>query len=338
LNDRLQATSWWPNYVESVKSEGAIDGQVYAPSNGVNTNALIFDKTVFAKAGLPADWKPKTWNDVLDAARAIKKSDPNVWPLWVLGGTAAGTSGAVLGPANFISGSVDPVIHDTKNDTWVVDSKGIREALGFYKTASSEGLLAPASQLLNSNGPGIVGGFFPKHQIGIALGGNYVPLIWDKDICSPCWPEGATQTGVAPFPTSGGQAPGIATTMSGWNLAIAKSTKNPDMAFKLLDSMLQKQRLLEVVNYGGFVPPIAAYNTEEYYVDLWPATQTFFANLVPVGQTPPSVSEYKVWAYALGQATETLILKPETSLDDVMASMKEYIEGQIGADKIEIHQ
>jgi ABC-type glycerol-3-phosphate transport system substrate-binding protein len=56
--------------------------------------------------------------------------------------------------------------------------------------------------------------------------------------------------------------------MSGWSLTVAKSTKNPDMDFKLLDSMLQEQRLLEVVNNGGFVPPITAYNIEKYYVGL----------------------------------------------------------------------
>lgn len=338
LDDYLAKTTWWPQYVDAVKQEATVDGKFYGASNGVNVSALVFDKQIFAKAGLPADWKPKNWSDILDAGRAIKKSDPKSWPIWLLTGTAQGTSGMVLGAANLLAGASDPNFYDAAKDKWVVDSKGIREVMTFYKTAATEGLFAPASQILNANGAGIVAALIAKHQIGISVAGNYVPQMWNKDICGPCWPDSANAIGVAAIPTSNGQAPGIATAFSGWSLAMAKSSKHPDIAFKLINSMMEKDSALTVGNYAGLVPAIPAYNKEKIYVDFAPATQTFFADLAPVGKFPPSNGDYKVWAFAFAQATQTIVLHPETSVDDAVAQMKSYVAGQIGDDKVETVQ
>ncbi len=34
---------------------------------------LYFNKKLFAQAGLPADWQPRSWPDIIAAARALKK-------------------------------------------------------------------------------------------------------------------------------------------------------------------------------------------------------------------------------------------------------------------------
>lgn len=335
LDDFVAKTSWWPQYVEPVKKEGSVDGKVYGISQGVNTNALLYDRTLFAKAGLPDDWKPKNWKDILDAGRAIKKASPDVWPLWFLTGTAQGTQGVVLGALNLVYGSSTPDFYNAKAGTWSVDTKGIREVIDFYRTASAEGLLAPPSQILNANGPGIVAPFLPQHKIGITLGGNYVPQIWNKVICSPCYPEGEKEIGIAPLPTSQGQAPGIATAFSGWDLTLSKASANPEAAWKVINFMMEKDNALEVGNYGGLVPPIPAYNTEKVYVDFAPAaTQKLFADLLPIAKSAPSNADYKIWSFALAQATETVVLKPETTVDQAIAGMKSYIENQLGSDKI----
>jgi hypothetical protein len=78
----------------------------------------------------------------------------------------------VLGSANLLVTSSSPQAFNATTGKWVADSKGLREVVNFYKTASAEGLLAPPSEILDPNGPGIVGPFLPKHQIGITFGGN----------------------------------------------------------------------------------------------------------------------------------------------------------------------
>ena len=59
------------------------------------------------KAGLPADWQPKTWDDILTAARTIKKKVPGVIPLNVYTGKAAGEAAAMQGFEMLLYGTGD---------------------------------------------------------------------------------------------------------------------------------------------------------------------------------------------------------------------------------------
>jgi multiple sugar transport system substrate-binding protein len=338
LDKYLASSDWWAQFVPAIQKEGAIDGKIYYISQGDNTNALLFDKTIFKKAGLPDDWRPKTWDDILAAARTIKKTDPNVWPIWLLTGTAQGSSGVVLGSANLLVTSSTPQAFNSATGKWIADSKGLREVVNFYKTASAEGLLAPPSEILDPNGPGIVGPFLPKHQIGITFGGNYVPQIWNTTDCGPCWAGGETEIGFAPIPTSHGQAPGIGSTLSSWGLVMNATSKTPEVTWKVLDFMMQKDNLLVVDNDGGLVPPIPAYNKEPVYVNFAPAFQTKFADLTKYSIGFPSAAEFKVWGFALAQATETVVLHPNTSVDDAMKGMKSYLSNQLDDDQIEVQK
>ena len=336
LDDRLQATSWWKQFPAAIKAEATVDGKVYGVSQGVNTSALLYDKTIFKKAGLPDAWQPKTWGEILDAARAIKKASPDTWPIWLITGTAGGTEGVVLGGANMLAASSDPSFFDEKTGKWAVDSKGIRETLDFYRQAALEGLLAPASQLLNADAPGNISPALQKHQIGIAVAGNYVPLNFNKTICSPCWDEAGKDLGYANLPTSKGQSPGFSTAFGGWDLAMSKKSAHADLAFQLIDFAQQKDMMLLVDNWGGLNPPVPAYNTEKEFVDFAPEFNERFAKLVPVGQSAPANADYKVWAYAFLQATEALVLKPkETSVDDAVKMMTNYVSTQLDLNKAE---
>jgi multiple sugar transport system substrate-binding protein len=336
LDSKLKATDWWPKFVPAGQQEGQIDGKTYYVSMGDNNNALLFDKTIFAKAGLPADWQPKTWDDILSAARAIKKADPSVWPLWLLTGTAQGSEGVIFGAANLLVTSDTPVAFDTGSGKWVAESKGLREVINFYRTAASEGLLAPPSEILDPNGPGILGPFLPKHKVGIAFAGNYVPTVFNKTICGPCWADAQQQLGIAPIPTSSGQAPGVGTTMSGWGLVLNAHSKDPDDAWKVLNLMMSKDLLLQQDLVGGLVPPILEYNKEPVYANFAPGFQTPFAELAAHSTTFPSNADFKVWAFALAQATETVVLHPNTSVELAAKGMKSYISNQLDDSEVEV--
>ena len=198
----------WKGMPDSVKAETMLDGKIYAISHGENAVALLYDKILFQKAGISMPWQPKTWNDVLDAARKVKAANASVWPLWLGTGTAQGSAGAIYGPSNFLLGSSDPTVYDSKQSKWVVDSKGLREVIDIYRTASAEGLLAPASQILNANELATPPTEIPKHNIGITLAGNWFGLQWRKEISAPYYPGAAKEIGYAPLPTINGLAPG----------------------------------------------------------------------------------------------------------------------------------
>jgi multiple sugar transport system substrate-binding protein len=202
--------------------------------------------------------------------------------------------------------------------------------------AASEGLLAPPSEILDPNGPGVLGPFLPKHKIGIAFAGNYVPTVFNKTICSPCWADASQQLGFAPIPTSAGQAPGVGSTLSGWGLVMNANSKDKGDAWKVFNLMMSKDLLLKQDNVGGLVPPISTYNADPIYADWAPGFQTPFADLASHSTSFPSSSDFKVWAFALAQATETMVLHPDTPVETAVKGMKSYISNQLDDSEVEV--
>ncbi|MEX4004448.1 ABC transporter substrate-binding protein [Paraburkholderia sp. EG285A] len=338
LDDKVATSGWWPRMATPVKGEGTVDGKVYAASEGVNTSALYYDIDNFKKAGIPTPWKPRNWDDVIAAAEKIKANVPNVSPLLIATGTAGGSQGLMLGALNLVAASSDPTIYDESTGKWVVDSKGLRETLGFYQRAAKEGLFAPASQMMNANMTGDMASSLAKRNLGILLGGNYVPGIFTKGICNPCWQDAAQHIGVTPIPTAMGQAPGLGTAFGGWSLVISKNSKHPELAWKLLDFMQRKDNLLQELYVNGLVPPIPEYMNEPAYANVAPPYQGEFAKLLPMAKKVPVQASYPIWAYAFNQATESIALNPSTSVDAVLKKMETYIAAQVGPDKVTSRQ
>jgi multiple sugar transport system substrate-binding protein len=116
------------------------------------------------------------------------------------------------------------------------------------------------------------------------------------------------------------------------------TSKAPDVTWKVLDFMMKKDNLLVVDNDSGLVPPIPAYNKEPVYVNFAPAFQTKFADLTSYSAGFQSAAEFKVWGFALAQATETVVLHTNTSVDDAVKGMKSYLENQLDANQIEVQK
>src|SRR5207247_3362923 len=62
------------DYLPPVLKEFTVDGQLWPMPFNVSNPVLYYDKNDFKKAGLDPNKPPKTFGDVLAAARAIKKS------------------------------------------------------------------------------------------------------------------------------------------------------------------------------------------------------------------------------------------------------------------------
>lgn len=334
ISQQVANDASWKGMPDSVKSETTVDGKVYAISHGENEFGLLYDKALFQKAGIAMPWQPKTWADVLGAARKIKASNKDAWPLWAQTGTAQGASGAAYGPNNLLVGSSDPTIYDAKEGKWVVDSKGIREVVDFYRTASAEGLLAPASQLLNASAISTPPDSLPKHQIGVTLAGNWFSIQWIKAISAPYYPDGFKEIGFAPFPTNEGQAPTAASTLSGWGLSIYANSQKKDLAWKFIQTMQERDSLLDAA-LNGWTPPVTAVANSPEWTGQDPF-QEGFQKLLPLSTGIPLKSGYNTWAMGLLTATESVVLDPKVTVDEAVQKMTDYVSNQAGSDIIEV--
>lgn len=327
----------WQGMPANIKYETTVDGKVYGISHGENEMGLLYDKALFAKAGIAVPWTPKTWTDVLEAARKIKATSPSAWPLWLPTGTAQGASGAWNGPNSVLFGSSDPTIYNAAAKKWVVDSKGLRETVGIYRTAAAEGLLAPSSQLLNANAIATPPTEIPKHRIGITLAGNWFTLQWTKPVSSPFYGTAFSDIGVAPVPTVGGQSPGVASSLGGWDMAIYSGSKQKELAWKFIQVGQQKKNMLMGALNNGWTPPVSSYANSSEWLNVDPF-QKSFQNWLPHATPIPVVAGYNTWAMGLVTATEAVVLNPKLSVDDAMKKMVTYVTNQTGPDEVEVRK
>lgn len=336
LDDYLETDSgeWWNTFPENVKNETKFDGKYYGVNQGQNTTGFWYNKEIFKRAGIPLPWQPKTWDDVLATARQIKGAVPDVSPVWLSGGTAAGTIGIQYNAGNMLAGSSDPTIREEESGKWVVDSAGLRETFQFYKDLGMNGLAAPQAQLLDPNAVVNLPSTLKEQNIAIAVGGNWYGESWAKATCGPCWEEAGQIMGAAPIPTIRGQEPGIASVLGGWEFAVSSSSPNADLAWEFIKIAQEKEHMIFAANHGGWIPPSTTAAADPAYVDFAPPFQSIFAELLPESVPQPQEADFQVWGAGFNQATTLLIQDPAASVDEAITVMKDYITGQLGPDQV----
>ena len=100
------------------------DGHVYMIPIQSSAIPLYYRKDLFAQAGLPAEWQPNSWQEILDAAEQIKASLPGVTPLLFIGGKEAGAQ-VTFNPERAVGGQAnDWSIKAFQNGTGAINLYG----------------------------------------------------------------------------------------------------------------------------------------------------------------------------------------------------------------------
>jgi multiple sugar transport system substrate-binding protein len=324
LDSYLPSTSWWSKFPAVVQSEGQFKGHTYAVDQGENDSALLYNKQMFQKAGLPVPWKPTSWNDIVTTAQKLKSALPGVIPLWLNAGSGSGANGLLQGVNNFIVGSSTPKIQD--GTKWVVDSPGIRASLGFMKSVYSQGLGASETALFSPNAVTTPLTLFAQGKLAMAVGSNYFTGNWTKFIGAPYWAQAAKTMAVTPIPTQSGG--GIASTLGGWDYAISAHSGNPDAAFKLINVMENQQNSIDAANWAGWVTPNKDYWTAPAFTTFAPY-QSLFAQILAHATLTPSSSDYSIWVQGMGNATGQLVQNPSTSVGTAVNTLSSYVSNQL---------
>jgi multiple sugar transport system substrate-binding protein len=326
LDDYLAEWDEWDQFVDSAKEAGAgDDGKTYGVSMGTDTRGLWFNKEVLTGAGLPEDWAPTSWDELLDAARAIKESDPDVVPFNIYSGKPQGEAAVMQGFEMLLYGTGDTLYEDGK---WVLGSQGFVESLEFIETVFSEGLAPTPQQALDTNiGNTVQAEWLPEGKVGIALDGSWVAGNWLESGVAP-WPEWSEEMGTAAMPTQDGQAPGAVSMSGGWTLAMGAGSENPDAAFEFISMALNRENSLwfDVANSQIAVRTDVAEDPE--YTKSNPTTE-FFTDLVDVTHFRPATSDYPKVSNEIMVAMEAVMTGQQTP-EEAAAAYDEAVAGIVG--------
>lgn len=306
LDGYLKKWKDWDRFEPAAKqAASAADGKTYGVPDGTDTRGLWYNKKLFKKAGLPQDWKPRTWDDVLKAARTLKKKVPKAVPLNVFAGKGAGEATAMQGFEMLLYGTGQDPLYDARSKKWVKGGKGFKDSLGFLDKVYGEKLGPPEEQVVSPNvSTDVVTQLLPEGKLAIALDGSWLSQNWIKTGGRP-WPEWQETMGLAPMPTQHGQAPGEVSMSGGWTWAVPQKSRNPELAWKMIRTMQTKENAVEWCVRGSQVAVREDVARDPRYLKSMPGIK-FFTERVKETHYRPALPVYPQVSTAITEATEAV--------------------------------
>lgn len=319
LDDHLSGWQDWNSFTPTAKGAAkALDGKTYGVPDGTDTRAIWFNKDILAKAGLPADWQPKNWNDLLTAARAVKAAVPGVIPLNIYAGKGLGEATSMQGFEMLLYGT-GSTLYDNQAQKWVVGSKGFTDALTFLQTVYNEKLGPTPQQVLDPNWNNTVSQqLIPAGKVAISVDGSWVSHNWLPGDAAP-WAQWNTAMGTAYMPTETGQEPGKVSMSGGWTWAIPKNSDNADKAWAFIQMVSDKEHHLKWDIANVQIPVRTDVASDPTYLAANP-TNKFFSSLVPITNYRPAYAVYPRISNEIQVATESVV----TGTSDVPTAANTY--------------
>ncbi|MET9250661.1 extracellular solute-binding protein [Nonomuraea sp. NPDC003709] len=323
------ADSWdgWSQIPEAVQGLATFNGKKYALPVGTDGRVLYFNKTLFQKAGLPADWQPKSWQEVLDAGTKLKSSGVPV-PIQINAGTAMGEATSMQGVLPLLAGAGGEVQKDGK---WAGASQPLKDALGLYQKIYGGGLGDPK---LQQEAKGRDKSFqqFATGKIGILMEGDY---FW-RGVVNPATgvAKMADRDQVVGYAMIPAMEPGKGirgqdfVSMSGGALrAVNPNSKHPKEAFELATFTLSPEGLKEETKDGNVrITPRTDVNKEILAGE--PLLTYISEKVLPLTAYRPPVAVYPQVSVALQEATAAVV--GGTAPDQAAADYQKKLEGIVG--------
>ncbi|RVX37765.1 carbohydrate ABC transporter substrate-binding protein (CUT1 family) [Nonomuraea polychroma] len=324
-----EADSWdgWAQIPESVQGLATYNGKKYALPIGTDGRVLYFNKTLFQKAGLPADWQPKSWQEILDAGTKLKSAGVPV-PIQVNAGTAMGEATSMQGVLPLLAGAGGEVQKDGK---WTGASQPLKDALGFYQKIYGGGLGDPK---LQQEAKGRDKSFqqFAAGKIGILMEGDYFwrGVINPKDGVAPMADRDQT-VGYALIPAiepgKGIRGQDFVSMSGGALRTINPNSKHPKEAFELLTFTLSPEALKEETKDGNVrITPRTDVNKEILAGE--PLLTYISDKVLPLTAFRPPVAVYPQVSVALQEATAAVV--GGTAPDQAATAYQKKLEGLVG--------
>jgi multiple sugar transport system substrate-binding protein len=328
--DKVDAWDGWKQVPDAVEVLGKFDGKRYGIPIGTDGRVLFFNKKLFAQVGLPADWQPKSWDDIITAGQKLKALS-GVTPIQLNAGTAMTEATSMQGVLPLLVGTGKPIYDNGK---WLGSSQSIKDVLGMYQRIYGSGL---GDALLQQEAKGRDKSFaeFAENKIGILLESDY---FW-RSVVEPTkgvakMADRNTAVGWAMVPA---RAPGSGVgnqdfvSMSGGSIRIINpNSKFPQQAWELLQFMnsfdATKARL------AGTAQLTQRDDVNREVLSGDPMLSFVATKVLPITRFRPGLADYTKVSAALQQATADVI--SGKSPDVAASAYQDALVKAVGADKV----
>ena len=250
---------------------GMYEGRNYAVPTAVDGSFIVYNIDLFEQAGLDPDNPPSTWDEMLEAARAINALGDDIYGYW-FSMNCAGCNAFTFLP--FIWASGGDVLSEDYSEATILEDPIVREALEFYNTIWEEELVPEGASI--DNGSNFVSAF-AAGNIGMAGTGNFSISNYTSD-------NPDLNFGVFHIPGKDG---GTASFGGGDVIAIPSGTEHAEEAWRFIEWTMSEEPQIEIYAANGQIPVRLALVDNKYFEG--DERQSTAASALAVGVTPYTV-------------------------------------------------
>jgi multiple sugar transport system substrate-binding protein len=330
--DAVDGWDGWKQIPQPVQGNMSYKDKRYGVPEGTDGRVIYYNRTLLSRAGLPRDWQPKSWDEIVTAAQTIKSAVPGVTPIQLNAGTAMGEATTMQGVLPLLVGTGQQIWADGK---WQGNSAAVRDVLGLYQRVYGGGLGDP---VLQQDAKGRDKSFqaFAEGKVAILLEGDY---FW-RSVVEPTkgiakMPDRNENVGYALIPAmrAGGGVRGqdFVSMSGGAGRVLNPATKYPRQAWELLQFMNSKEATTAQV--GGSPRLTQRQDVNDEILKSDPLLTFIAQKVLPLTAFRPGFAEYPRVSQALQQATLSVVTG--TAPAAAAAEYQKKLETIVGgADKI----
>lgn len=330
-----EAAEWegWSQMPESIKTILSYDGKTYGIPRGTDARVIWYNKDLIEKAGYDRDtFQPTSWAELLEAARKIKETSPDVTPFQLNAGTAMGEAATLQGYSMAILAAGEHV-YDFEAQKWIASSPAILETLNLYNTIYNTDGLGDSRWQLVKNGRDQSFQAFSEGKVGMLIEGDY---LWRSILI----PNGGdfpmadrdTAVGFAKMPAiepgKGYRGQDFVTISGGTGYVINPNTAAVKEAWALLTFMYSKDQLLELQKLE---PRIRARLDVPVTGD--PVMSQMVTDVLPLTTIRPQLPDYSKISEQIQLMTERVV-SGEMTPEQAMEAYAQAITEIVGADNV----
>lgn len=334
------ATTWdqFGSYMKGLLDVVSYDGHVYALPTDTDVRMLWYNLELFKQAGIPTPWAPKSWDDILAAAQAIKDKTGVEDAFLLPAGTKQGEGATMQGFYMALLGADVPEggrnrLRDWAAGKWVGDSPGLRRTLELYKKVYQDQKLASKATNYATDIGAAVRAEMTGNKMGILASGSWeYACLWDcNGVNLPSTAERDKIIAWTPWPGSGLPGTKATTNISGgWAIGVNAKAADKAAAEKLLTTIFDKGNFGEwTVKNKRMGVRTDISESPEYTADAYLAKATAMAADTTGRDTYPGYQRVSAFVQQM-----TAAILDGASVDDVIAEYKASLIDEFGEENV----
>jgi len=319
--------SGWAALSEGSRALMLYQDKYYGIPLGTDVRMINTRKDILAEAGIDADtWQPTSWEELLDAARAIKKAKPDSFPLQINAGVAMGEATTMQGYWMVLLGTGEAVTDE--NGKFIVSSQGILDTLNLYKTIYVDEKLGDQRAQLLADGRNRSFANFRDGVTSLLVEGDYfyrsvTPEGSEFAVANRDEVQGWAKM-PAKEPGAGIRGQDFVTISGGTGFVINPATDTPKEAWAFL-SFMNEPAQLEA--FQAIQPRITART--DVAIPNNPFLTETSQTLLPLTTARPNDPNYNAVSSEIQRMTEAVV-SGELSPEEAMAQYKSAVIAIVG--------